>query len=142
MMEGYYGRERHETFEPDGWYATGDIFSRDANGFFYFTGRRSEMIKTAGANVSPREVEEAIHDLTGLQAHVVGLEDADRGQLVAAAVVAADPSTLNESDLRARLGQRLSTYKVPKRIRVVTGEQLPIMSSGKLDLPGLRDLLK
>jgi long-subunit acyl-CoA synthetase (AMP-forming) len=38
-MEGYYGRERHETFDADGWYRTGDLFHVDADGFFYFTGR-------------------------------------------------------------------------------------------------------
>ncbi len=86
LMEGYYGRERHETFTPDGWYRTGDLFHVDADGFFYFTGRRGDMIKTAGANVSPREVEAAIADVTGLVAHVVGIDDPERGQLVAAAV--------------------------------------------------------
>ena len=51
LMEGYYGRERHETFTPDGWYRTGDLFHVDDEGFFYFTGRKGDMIKTAGANV-------------------------------------------------------------------------------------------
>ena len=60
LMEGYYGRERHEMFTPDGWYRTGDLFHVDDDGFFYFHGRRGDMIKTAGANVSPREVEAAI----------------------------------------------------------------------------------
>ena len=86
LMEGYYGRERHETFTPDGWYRTGDLFHVDDDGFFYFTGRRGDMIKTAGANVSPREVEAAIADATGLVAHVVGVDDPDRGQVVAAAL--------------------------------------------------------
>ncbi len=88
LMEGYYGRERHETFTPDGWYRTGDLFRVDAEGFFYFCGRHVDMIKTAGANVSPREVEAAITDVTGMAAHVVGLDDPVRGQVVAAAVCA------------------------------------------------------
>ena len=87
MMEGYYGRERHETFTPDGWYRSGDLMHVDADGFHYFTGRRGDMIKTtSGANVAPREVEAAIADATGLVAHVVGVEDSKLGQLVAAAV--------------------------------------------------------
>ncbi len=53
LMEGYYGRERHEVFTPDGWFRTGDGFSVDDEGFFYFHGRRGDMIKTGGANVSP-----------------------------------------------------------------------------------------
>jgi acyl-CoA synthetase (AMP-forming)/AMP-acid ligase II len=142
LMEGYYGRERRDTFDADGWYATGDIVARDLDGFFYFKGRRNEMIKTSGANVSPREVEGAIEDLTGLVAHVVGVDDPDRGQLVAAAVVVADPSALDVEGLRKQLGERLSTYKVPRRIRAITDEQVPMMTSGKVDLRGLKDLLK
>ena len=53
-MEGYYGRERHQVFTPDGWFRTGDVFATDADGFFYFKGRLGDMIKTGGANVSPR----------------------------------------------------------------------------------------
>ena len=44
-------------FDPDGWFHTGDLVSVDRDGYFYFKGRRGDMIKTAGANVSPREVE-------------------------------------------------------------------------------------
>ena len=115
-MEGYYGRERHETFTPDGWYRTGDLFHVDDDGFFYFTGRRGDMIKTAGANVSPREVEAAIADATGLVAHVVGVDDPDRGQVVAAAFrVPRGQDPPDPDELRAALRTRLSAYKVPQR---------------------------
>jgi len=54
-MQGFHRREREEVFEPDGWYRTGDAGHFDADGWFYFTGRLGEMIKTAGgANVTPR----------------------------------------------------------------------------------------
>jgi acyl-CoA synthetase (AMP-forming)/AMP-acid ligase II len=136
MFEGYHGRERHETFDADGWFATGDIVRFDAEGYCYFRGRRSEMIKTSGANVSPREVEQAILELTGLVAHVVGLDDAERGQIVAAAIIG---EPVDAEALRARLAERLSSYKVPRVVRSVA--EAPLMSSGKLDLPALRDLL-
>src|SRR6185312_10942965 len=51
LMEGYYGRERAEVFTVDGWYRTGDLFRVDDDGYFYFLGRRGDMIKTAGAVV-------------------------------------------------------------------------------------------
>src|SRR5206468_792631 len=109
LMEGYYGRERHETFTPDGWHRTGDLFHIDAEVFFYFTGRRGDMIKTAGANVSPREVEAAIADVTGLVAHVVGVDDQDRGQLVAAALrVPPGQQAPDTGELRTALRKRLS----------------------------------
>ena len=123
LMEGYLGRERHETFDADGWYCTGDLVTVDDDGFVYFRGRASDMIKTAGANVSPREVEAAILEVSGLVAHVVGVPDETKGQLVAALVRAPADGTVDVDDLRARLRERLSAYKVPKRFVVVAARR-------------------
>jgi len=141
LMEGYDGRERHETFDADGWYGTGDLVTVDDDGFVYFRGRSSDMIKTAGANVSPREVEAAVRDVAGLTAHVVGLDDAARGQIVAAAIRVPAGRIVDPEDLRTRLRQRLSAYKVPQRIVLLADDEVPLMSSGKLDLPALKVLL-
>ena len=111
-MQGYLGRERHDTFDPDEWFATGDLFHVDEAGLHYFHGRAGSMIKTAGANVSPREVEAEIADITGCTAIVIGLPDAERGQRVAAVVVSTDPVDLER--LQAALRERLSSYKVPR----------------------------
>lgn len=142
LMEGYYGRERHQVFDPDGWYLTGDVFVVDADGFFYFKGRRGDMIKTSGANVSPREVEAAILDLTGLTAHVIGVADAARGQIVAAAirVPPGREGAVDVDALRGRLAERLSSYKVPRRFLLLTDAAVPMLSSGKLDRPALEAL--
>ncbi len=140
LMEGYYGRERHETFEPDGWLRTGDQFHIDAEGWYYFTGRLGDMIKTAGANVSPREVEAAIAELTGFVAHVVGIDDAARGQIVAAAVRVPEGQVRPDPDeLRTMLRARLSAYKVPQRILVMADADVPMLSSGKLDARALKE---
>jgi acyl-CoA synthetase (AMP-forming)/AMP-acid ligase II len=145
LMEGYDGRERHDTFDPDGWFCTGDLVRVDDDGYFYFKGRSSDMIKTAGANVSPREVEAAILEVSGLVAHVVGVDDEARGQVVAALVRApadaGDALAVDADNLRARLRDRLSAYKVPRRIAVVPDDKVPMMSSGKLDLRALKELL-
>ena len=144
LMEGYVGRERCETFDGEGWYRTGDLVTVDEEGFVYFRGRSSDMIKTAGANVSPREVEAAILEVSGLAAHVVGLEDAARGQVVAALVRApadADVTDIDVDDLRARLRRQISAYKVPRRMVVVADGEVPMLSSGKVDLNALKDLL-
>jgi acyl-CoA synthetase (AMP-forming)/AMP-acid ligase II len=140
LMEGYYGRERAETFTPDGWYRTGDLFHVDGEGFFYFTGRRGDMIKTAGANVSPREVEAAIAEVSGLVAHVVGVDDPERGQVVAAALrVRAGQEPPDTDALRAELRVRLSAYKVPQRYLVLADDDVPMLSSGKLDARSLKE---
>ena len=142
LMEGYYGRERHETFQVDGWYRTGDLFRVDEDGFFHFGGRQGDMIKTSGANVSPREVEAAILDLTNLVAHVVGVPDHDRGELVAAAVrLPPGAATPDVGELRSALRGRISAYKVPQRIVFLADEDVPMLSSGKLDTRALKERL-
>jgi acyl-CoA synthetase (AMP-forming)/AMP-acid ligase II len=139
LMEGYYGRTRAETFTLDGWYRTGDLFHIDDDGYFYFTGRAGDMIKTAGANVSPREVEAAIAEATGLEAHVVGIDDPDRGQVVAAAVrVPRGEDVPDVDELRPALRRLLSAYKVPQRFLFLTDDEVPMLSSGKLDARALK----
>jgi acyl-CoA synthetase (AMP-forming)/AMP-acid ligase II len=137
VMQGYYGRSREECFDPDGWFHTGDLVRTDADGFVYFVGRLSGMIKTAGANVSAAEVEEAIARVAGLQAYVVGIPDADRGELVGAVVVTPE---LDPAALRERLKTELSAYKIPRRFLGVSRDEVPLMSSGKVDMRRLRTL--
>jgi acyl-CoA synthetase (AMP-forming)/AMP-acid ligase II len=140
LMEGYLGRERHDTFTADGWYRTGDLFHVDRDGCFYFTGRDGDMIKTSGANVSPREVEAAIADVTGLVSHVVGIDDAERGQVVAAALrVPRGTPEPNIDDLRTSLRTKLSAYKVPQRWLSLADDEVPMLSSGKLDARALKE---
>lgn len=137
VMQGYYKRSREECFDADGWFHTGDLVRVDADGFFYFVGRRGAMIKTAGANVSAAEVEKAIAKVTGAQAHVVGIPDPERGEVVAAVVV---QSVLDEAALRQRLKSELSAYKIPKRFVAVPRAEMPLLSSGKVDTRALRKL--
>jgi acyl-CoA synthetase (AMP-forming)/AMP-acid ligase II len=137
VMQGYYKRSREECFDADGWFHTGDLVRADADGFFYFTGRLSGVIKTAGANVSATEVERAIAKLTGMQAHVVGIPDAVRGELVAAVVVGPG---FDETALREQLRNELSAYKVPKRFVALPRAEIPLLSSGKVDTQKLKKL--
>jgi acyl-CoA synthetase (AMP-forming)/AMP-acid ligase II len=134
VMQGMVGREREEVFDADGWYRTGDEVTITADGHVYFHGRLSDVIKTAGANVSPLEVEAALRALPGvLEAHVVGLPDPSRGQLVAAAVVPDGSVALESGDLRKALRERLAAYKVPRRFDFFTKPALPYKATGKID---------
>ena len=142
-MEGYYGRERHEVFTPDGWFRGGDLFSVDDEGFYYFKGRRGDMIKTGGANVSPREVESALRDIIPEYATlVVGLEDAERGQIVVAVIIAPEGADVDEQDVIARLRTTLSHYKVPRRVVRLAEAEIPMLSSGKVDGKRLLEVLR
>jgi acyl-CoA synthetase (AMP-forming)/AMP-acid ligase II len=141
VMQGYYKRSREECFDADGWFHTGDLVRADADGFVYFIGRLSAMIKTAGANVSAAEVEKAIAEVAGgTVAYVVGIPDAQRGHIVAAVVVVPDPATFDEGALRERLKTELSAYKVPKRFVAVPRNGIPQLSSGKVDTQQLKKL--
>ena len=105
----------------DGWYHTGDAGHFDDDGFFYFTGRLGEMIKTAGgANVTPAEVEAALMAYADvLEAYVTGVPAPGGGQEVAAAVVPRAGESLDPDELRARLKADLAAYKVPAPPRSV-----------------------
>ncbi|MDZ7675367.1 MAG: class I adenylate-forming enzyme family protein [Acidimicrobiales bacterium] len=137
LMEGYLGRERLEVFDADQWYPTGDLFHVDDAGHHYFHGRAGDMIKTGGANVSPREVEGVIAEHAGLRSHVLGIDDPTKGQVVAAALLSDDDVDLEQ--LRTMLRDHLSAYKVPRRYLVLADDEVPMMSSGKLDARALKD---
>jgi acyl-CoA synthetase (AMP-forming)/AMP-acid ligase II len=143
VMQRYHRRSREECFDADGWFHTGDLVRVDGDGFIHYLGRAGAMIKTAGANVSPVEVATAITRVTGgCAAHVLGLPDPERGQLVAAVIALPDGHAFDEKTLRADLSRELSSYKIPRRIVAVPSADLPLLSSGKVDvraLPGLFD---
>jgi acyl-CoA synthetase (AMP-forming)/AMP-acid ligase II len=138
VMQGYYKRAREECFDADGWFHTGDLVRTDSDGFYYFIGRRGSLIKSAGADVSPAEVEKAIARVTGGTAHVVGIADPERGQAVAAVVVVQDTSDFDESAARHELKSELSAYKIPRRFVALTPSEVPLMSSGKVDMQRLK----
>jgi acyl-CoA synthetase (AMP-forming)/AMP-acid ligase II len=142
VMQRYHKRSREECFDPDGWFHTGDLMRTDSEGFFYFVGRLSTMIKTSGANVSATEVEKAIAKVTGgLAAYVLGIPDSERGQLVAAVIAQPDgPAAVDEAALRERLKAELSAYKIPKRFIALPRADIPLLSSGKVDTQQLRTL--
>jgi len=134
LMQGMYGLEREQVFDSDGWYHTGDRVTLNDAGYLYFHGRLGDVIKTGGANVSPQEVERTLMSLDGiLEAHVVGLPDVERGQLVAAAVVLDGRVPLTADDLRRELRAKLAAYKVPKRFDFFTKPDLPYKATGKID---------
>ncbi len=142
LMLGYYGVERSRTFDADGWFHTGDLVHRrvvEGVEHWFFHGRGDDMIKTAGANVSPAEVQDAILSATGLTSIVFGLPDPERGHVVAAALLTDDEAPGTE-ELHDQLAPLLSTYKVPKAVRAVRAADVPLRSSGKVDLTALKEL--
>jgi acyl-CoA synthetase (AMP-forming)/AMP-acid ligase II len=143
LMDRFYKRERHETFTPDGWYATGDLgwFGEDRH--LRFAGRRTAMIKTGGSNVAPAEVEAALMELSDVrEAFVFGIAAGERGEDVAVVVVPDGPVTFELAAVATALRERLSSYKIPRHLRLVEESDLPRLPTGKVDLASLRDLFR
>jgi malonyl-CoA/methylmalonyl-CoA synthetase len=127
----------HEAF-AGGWFDTGDLGQRDANGFLTLVGRKHDLIITSGYNVYPQVVERVVGECPGVaECAVLGLSDAQRGERVAVAVVRSD-SRLDEATLAAWCSERLVHYQQPKSILFV--ESLPRNSLGKVLRRELREL--
>jgi acyl-CoA synthetase (AMP-forming)/AMP-acid ligase II len=142
LMSGIYKRERHEIFTDDGWYDTGDRGWFDEAGHLHFTGRASTLIKTAGSNVSPAEVESVLDAMPGvLHSFVVALPHPVRGEVVGAAVVPAHGAELSSEAVVAYARANLSGFKVPTVIAILAESELPMLPTGKLDRQGLVRLL-
>ncbi len=134
VMSGIYKQERHEVFTADGWYDTGDRGWFDDAGHLHFTGRASALIKTAGSNVSPAEVESVLDAIPGtLHSFVVGLPHPVRGEVVGAAVVPAHGAQLSVETIAAHARANLSGFKVPTVIAILAESELPMLPTGKLD---------
>jgi acyl-CoA synthetase (AMP-forming)/AMP-acid ligase II len=141
VMRGYYKNEAASAaaFTPDGWLRTGDLGHRDADGYFFVTGRIKELIIKGGENIAPREIDEALlgHPAV-LDAAAVGIPDRHYGQEIMACLVLREGQTCDEAELRRFCERQLGPYKTPKVFRFVA--DLPRGPSGKVQRLKLLDL--
>ena len=142
VMAGYY-RDPERTSQAlaaDGWLSTGDLGYRDADGFYFITGRLKELIIKGGENIAPREIDEALmrHPAV-LEAAAVGIPDPDYGQDILACVVLKPGVQCDEADLIAHCIVHLGRYKTPRLLRVV--DTLPKGPSGKVQRLKLLELV-
>jgi acyl-CoA synthetase (AMP-forming)/AMP-acid ligase II len=120
-----------------GWFHTGDLGRFDRHGFLHIVGRLKDMIISGGFNVYAAEVEAALdaHPAV-LESAVLGLPDAEWGELVAAAVVLRPGARASVQDLQAHCAARIAGYKKPRRILLL--DALPRNGAGKVQKPALR----
>jgi malonyl-CoA/methylmalonyl-CoA synthetase len=131
VFAGYWRREEatREAFE-DGWFKTGDIATRSADGYYTLCGRRSDLIISGGFNIYPREIEEFLGEQPEIaEAAVVGEPDRARGEIPIAYIVLRD-GPCDPALLEARCRENLASFKVPRRFEVV--EKLPRNALGKV----------
>lgn len=132
LTRGYYrDDERTRSAFAGGWFHSGDLATRDDEGYITIVDRRKDMIKSGGENVSSREVEEAIYQLTQVaEAAVIGLPDPTWIEAVTAVVVLKERHSITAAQVISHCAAHLSPFKVPKRVLFV--EQLPKNPSGKV----------
>jgi len=132
VMAGYHNlpEDTAKTI-VDGWLHTGDLGKMDAEGFVTITGRKKELIISAGENIYPREIEEVLAQHPKVkECAVIGVKDEVRGEVPKAFVIPRDGETLDEKDLRQFCRDHLASYKVPKHIDIVP--DLPRSPTGKI----------
>jgi fatty-acyl-CoA synthase len=130
-----------EAFDADGYFLTGDLGSIES-GRVRFRGRLKEMIKTGGINVAPLEVEQVLSQHPDIvQAHVVGVSDPAKDEIVAAAVELRVGAAADAAAIIAFCRERLASYKVPARLVFRTAAEFPRTATGKIHKPGLRNEL-
>jgi long-chain acyl-CoA synthetase len=139
VMKGYYKNpEATAAALRDGWLYTGDMATRDRDGYFTIVDRKKDIIKTSGFLVFPAEVEEVLRGFPGVaEAAVVGVPDAERGEAVRALVVAAAGSKLDLAALERHCKEHMGKHKRPRQIEVVP--ELPKNFLGKVLRRKLRE---
>jgi long-chain acyl-CoA synthetase len=142
IMKGYLDNpaDTEATFWKDGWFRSGDVGILDEKGYLFIVDRLKDMIITGGENVYPREVEEALYAMPGVQeCAVVGIPDKEWGEKVVAVVVLKEESGPSAGEIKAFLKPRLSPFKVPKEYAIV--KEMPKNAAGKILKRELRSVL-
>ena len=140
VMRGYWNQPE-ATAEAliDGWLLTGDVGYGDADGYFFITDRKKDMLLVNGINVYPREIEELIYQYPGIrEAAVVGLPEPRKGEQPVAWIALQNGAVVHEKELFHYLRARLADYKVPRHIHIVAA--LPRNATGKILKTELRKL--
>jgi long-chain acyl-CoA synthetase len=142
VIKGYLNRpEATADAIRDGWFHTGDVARIDDDGFVFIVDRIKDMVLRGGENVYCSEVEAAIYGLDGVaEVAVFGVPDDRLGELVGAAVVLAPGTTMTEGELRDRLSDHLSKFKIPERVWFLN-ESLPRNANGKFVKRDLKESL-
>jgi malonyl-CoA/methylmalonyl-CoA synthetase len=140
VFAGYWRQPERtaEEMRPGGWFVTGDLVMLDEDGYVHIVGRAKDLIISGGLNVYPKEVEDQIDQLAGVQeSAVVGVNHPDFGEAVVAVVARHPGAELDEASVVAALDGRLARFKQPKRVFVV--DDLPRNAMAKVQKNVLRD---
>ncbi|MRH87919.1 long-chain-fatty-acid--CoA ligase [Nocardia sp. SYP-A9097] len=132
VMKGYWRNPAATTAAiPDGWFRTGDLARRDADGYYYIVDRKKDLVIRGGYNVYPREIEEVLYEHEAVaEVAVIGLPDARLGEEVCAVVALKPGATTTAAQLIDFAKARVAAYKYPRHVHFV--EALPKGATGKI----------
>jgi len=132
VMKGYYQKpEETSKVLRDGWLYTGDIATMNENCEIAIVDRKKDMIIAGGFNIYPNEIDDVLSLHPGiLEACVIGVQDAYRGETVKAYVVARPGQSLNEEEVLEHCRKHLTGYKVPRQVRFI--DAIPKSAVGKI----------
>jgi len=133
LMNGYHNRPDVEPpFADDGFYVTGDVFRRDADGFHYFVGRTDDMFVSGGENIYPADVERMLERHPGVaQAAVIPIDDEIKGQKPVAFIVRKAGHAPDEDEIKRFALANAPAYAHPRFVWFV--DELPLASTNKVD---------
>ena len=140
VFQGYWQMpdKTREELRPDGWFITGDLGKRDADGYVHIVGRSKDLVITGGYNVYPKEVELLLDEVPGVaESAVIGVPHPDFGEAVFAVLVAKKGAVLEPGAVLAAIGGQVARFKQPKAAVVV--EALPRNTMGKVQKNLLRE---
>jgi long-chain acyl-CoA synthetase len=141
LMSGYLNlaEKTREVLSPDGWYMTGDVFTRSQDGCYTFAGRADDMINCGGENIFPAEVESLLAGHPDIrEVSVVGIADAIKGQKPVAFVVLRPGARMSEDEVKRYALANAPAFQHPRRVKFMT--ELPWLGSNKVDRNRLRRL--
>ena len=138
VMLGYHNRpDVPSPIKPDGFYVTGDVFRRDADGFHYFVGRTDDMFVSGGENIYPADVERMLERHPAIShAAVVPIDDEIKGQKPVAFVILKHGETASEDDIKRFALENAPAYQHPRQVWFV--DELPLASTNKVDRAALK----
>ena len=132
VMKGYFNKpEATASTVKDGWLYSGDVATKDEDGYFYIVDRTKDMIIRGGLNVYPREVEEVMmkHEAVSLVA-VIGIPSDEMGEEIQACVVLKEETSIEPEALKAWTKEHIAAYKYPRIIKIM--DSLPMTATGKI----------
>ena len=141
VMKGYYKNpeKTKEAITEDGFLHSGNLATIDENGYYTIVGRIKDMIIRGGENIYPREIEEFLYTIDGVQdVQVAGIPDEKYGKIVGAFIIKEEGYDLTEEDIRDYAISQIARYKIPKHVFFV--DEFPLTTSGKIQKYKIGDI--